>query len=48
MHGALRRLRQLGIEKCYVDSFGSRKDFYHSAGFHVENSICFWYKTFAL
>lgn len=45
MHGALLRCRQLGIEKCYVDSFGWRKDFYTAAGFHTEDSISFWYKT---
>ena len=45
MHGALRRCGQLGIEKCYVDSFGSRKDFYAAAGFTAESSIRFWSKT---
>lgn len=44
IHGAVRRCKELGIEKCYVDSFGSRKDFYASAGFSVESSISFWYK----
>ena len=45
LHGAVRRCGSLGIEKCYVDSFGRRKDFYAAAGFFTENSIAFWYKT---
>ena len=45
MHGAVLRCRQLGVEKCYVDAFGRRKDFYLSAGFSVEGSCSFWYKT---
>ena len=45
MHGAIRRCKDLGIKKCYVDSFGSRKDFYTAAGFSVEGSIGFWYRT---
>ena len=28
------------------NSFGSRKDFYAAAGFRVEDSIGYWYKTF--
>ena len=45
MHGAVLRCRQLGIEKCYVDAFGRRKDFYAAAGFSTESSTGFWYKT---
>ena len=45
MHGVIRRCRSLGIEKCYVDSFGRRKDFYAAAGFRMETSTGFWYKT---
>lgn len=45
MHGAVQRCKELGVEKCYVDSFGRRKDFYNAAGFFTENSIGFWYKT---
>lgn len=45
MHGAIIRCKQLGIEKCYVDAFGRRKDFYISTGFFTENSTSFWYKT---
>ena len=39
MHGAIIRCKQLGVEKCYVDAFGWRKDFYVSAGFLILNSI---------
>ena len=45
LHGAVRRCRKLGIERCYVDSFGWRKDFYAAAGFFTENKTGFWYKT---
>ena len=45
MYGAVRRCREKGIKKCYVDSFGSRKDFYNAAGFFTEDSISFWYKV---
>ncbi len=45
LHGAVKRCKELGVEKCYVDAFGQRKDFYVSAGFHTENSISFWFKT---
>ena len=45
MHGAIRRCKTLGIDKCYVNSFGWRKDFYTAAGFSTENSVDFWYKT---
>lgn len=45
MHGVLQRCQTRGIERCYVDSFGWRKDFYSAAGFFPESSISFWYKT---
>lgn len=45
LRGALQRCKALGLEKCYVDSFGWRKDFYAAAGFRPEESIGFWYKT---
>ena len=44
MHAAVRRCRDLGVEKCYVDSFGWRRDFYTAAGFATETSVSFWYK----
>ena len=44
MHAAVLHCRKLGIEKCYVNSFGRRKEFYNAAGFFTESSISFWYK----
>lgn len=46
LHGAIRRCKERGIEKCYVDAFGEwRKEFYSAAGSSAEDSIGFWYKT---
>ena len=45
MHGVMLRCKEKGIEKCYVNSFGWRKQFYNAAGFLTEDSIGFWYKT---
>lgn len=45
MHGAILRCKEMGIEKCYVNSFGWRRKFYNAAGFTTEDSIGFWYKT---
>lgn len=44
MHGVILRCKEIGIEKCYVNSFGWRKNFYNAAGFITEDSIGFWYK----
>lgn len=45
LHGAVMRCKKLGIERCYVDSFGWRNDFYVAAGFFTESSVGFWYKN---
>ena len=45
MHGSMQRCRELGIEACYVISFGERTAFYAAAGFAAEGSTGFWYKT---
>ena len=45
MHGVIRKCRELGIDKCYVDAYGWRKDFYNSAGFSTEDIINFWCRT---
>ena len=45
MHGVMLRCKEMGIEKCYVNSFGWRKKFYNAAGFITEETIGFWYKT---
>lgn len=44
MHGVMLRCRELGIEKCYVNSFGWRRKFYNAAGFVTEDTIGFWHK----
>ena len=45
IHGVILRCQKMGIKKCYVNSFGWRKAFYHAAGFSTEDSVGFWYKT---
>jgi len=45
MHGVMLRCKEKGIEKCYVNSFGWRKQFYNAAGFSTEDTVGFWYKT---
>ncbi len=45
LHGAVMRCKKHGIERCYVDSFGWRKEFYAAAGFFTESSVSFWYKN---
>ncbi len=44
MHAAIRRCKEKGIERCYVNSFGWRRKFYNAAGFSTEDSIGFWHK----
>ena len=45
MHGIMLRCKEMGIEKCYVNSFGWRRKFYNAAGFATEDTIGFWYKV---
>ena len=45
MHGILGRCRELGVEKCYVNSYDWRRAFYNAAGFQTEDSVGFWHKT---
>ena len=44
MHGVMRRCKEIGVERCYVNSFGWRKKFYNAAGFVTEDTVGFWYK----
>ena len=44
MHGVMRRCKEIGVEHCYVNSFGWRKKFYNAAGFVTEDTVGFWYK----
>ena len=45
MHAVMLRCKKIGVEKCYVNSFGWRRKFYNASGFSTEDSIGFWYKT---
>lgn len=44
MHGVMLKCKELGVEKCYVNSYDWRKKFYNVAGFITEDSIGFWHK----
>ena len=45
MHGVILKCRELGVLKCYVNSYDWRRKFYNKAGFITEDSIGFWHKT---
>ncbi len=45
LHGTIIRLKEMGIERAYINSFDWRKKVYNSAGFETEDSISFWYKN---
>ena len=45
MHGVILRCKELGIQKCYVNSYDWRRKFYNAAGFITEDCIGFWHKT---
>ena len=44
MHGVILKCKELGVEKCYVNSYDWRRKFYNAAGFITEDSIGFWTK----
>lgn len=44
MYGVILKCKELGIEKCYVNSYDWRRKFYNRAGFETEDSIGFWTK----
>lgn len=44
LYGAINRLKEMGIEKAYINSYAWRKKVYNSAGFKTEDSIGFWTK----
>ena len=44
MHGVMKRCRELGIEKCYVNSYDWRVKFYNACGFITEDSIGCYHK----
>ncbi|MBR3162315.1 MAG: GNAT family N-acetyltransferase [Bacilli bacterium] len=44
MHGVILKCKEIGIEKCYVNSYDWRRKFYNAAGFITEDSIGFYHK----
>jgi len=45
MHGVMLKCKELGIEKCYVNSYASwRRNFYNACGFITEDSIGCYHK----
>ena len=44
MHGVMLKCKELGIEKCYVNSYDWRRKFYNAVGFSTEDSIGFYHK----
>lgn len=44
LHGVMIKCKELGIEKCYVNSYDWRKMFYNAAGFITEDSIGIYHK----
>jgi len=44
LYGVINRLKEIGIENAYINSYDWRKKVYNSAGFETEDSIGFWYK----
>ena len=45
MHGVMAKCKDLGIEKCYVNSYDWRRKFYNASGFITEDTIGFYHKT---
>lgn len=44
MHGVMLKCKELGTQKCYVNSYDWRRKFYNAAGFSTEDSIGFYHK----
>ena len=44
MHGVILKCKELGIEKCYVNSYDWRRKFYNASGFITEDTIGFYHK----
>lgn len=44
MHGVILKCKELGIEKCYVNSYDWRRKFYNASGFVTEDTIGYYYK----
>ncbi len=44
LYGLINKLKEMGIESAYINSYDWRVKVYNSAGFVTEDSIGFWYK----
>lgn len=44
MHGVMLKCKELGVEKCYVNSYDWRRKFYNAAGFTTEDTIGIYHK----
>lgn len=44
LYGVINKLKEMNIEKAYINSYDWRKKVYNSAGFETEDSIGFWHK----
>jgi hypothetical protein len=44
LHGAINRLKEMGIKSAYINSYDWRVKVYNSAGFKTEDSIGCWHK----
>ena len=44
LYGVINKLKEINIEKCYINSYDWRKKVYNAAGFRTIDSIGFWYK----
>lgn len=44
MHGVMLKCKELGVEKCYVNSYDWRRRFYNASGFITEDTIGFYHK----
>ena len=44
MHGVMLKCKELGVEKCYVNSYDWRRKFYNASGFATEDTIGFYHK----
>ena len=44
MHGVMLKCKELGVEKCYVNSYDWRRKFYNASGFITEDTIGIYHK----
>ena len=44
MHGVMLKCKELGVEKCYVNSYDWRRKFYNASGFTTEDTIGIYHK----